>query len=170
MTTALYIVAIVFMFGAAIMESFLAGSIAVLAFSWAMGFAAVGATLMASPLVTIGCLLAFITLGVLFTLFFKWPSFVRYKVQAYKDTGNAGRNIKFRVPRATDNKKRITNWVMFWPVHLLIFAFDDYITKLIEGIVFRLRNTFKGVAVRAAKSALEKEGLEDQLREEDIYL
>lgn len=67
---------------------------------------------------------------------------------------NSCRN-RLRIPKASENKNKITNWILCWPVSLLWSLFDDIAKEIGRKIVETLNKLYQGMAERAFKEIKE---------------
>lgn len=55
-------------------------------------------------------------------------------------------------PKAVDNKKLISHWVLYWPISALWSLLDDFVGKVMRMIIVKIRFVYDGITKNAFKN------------------
>lgn len=60
-----------------------------------------------------------------------------------------------KMPKVLEYKKSITHWVLYWPVSVVLSLFEDFISKITQLVVIKIRFAYEHVAKNAFKNTEE---------------
>jgi len=107
----------------------------------------------AHTLTSVGYLVGFIVVGVVWS-FIKWFSFLVRVREVMKERGDFNFPVEYRglpldkKPLASENKKRITAWMIFWPFSLVGTLLNDPIRRIFNLIFNSLKNQYQRLSDR----------------------
>lgn len=114
-----------------------------------IGFSGVITWISANISLLIGGFVLYTILGVMWS-FFKWDRYVAERASWFKDLNKTPANLV--APNWTDNKLKITTWVIYWPLSGINYIFGRLITDLYNWIISKLGGVYQSITDRHFKS------------------
>lgn len=90
--------------------------------------------------------------------FARWIMFVKNKLKKakyeYSNYQNKNDLILKTMPKAGDNKAKISGWLIFWPFSLLRYVIGDLLTDLVDSIVTAFSGLYNRLSHRIYRSVM----------------
>jgi hypothetical protein len=75
--------------------------------------------------------------------------------EKYRQDWSRSRSYTHAVPKASENKERITTWIIYWPLSMLWSLIRDFIHRMIQRLVKSLQKWYDGITKRAFRGVTE---------------
>lgn len=82
--------------------------------------------------------------------FFKWFKFARKQYIGYQKHKN-GTDKSNWIPKVSDNKERITTWIVFWPFSVIRYAIGNLLRDFFNGIIKIFTGWYDRIAISQFK-------------------